>query len=143
MSRIDWTIHVFQEKLRSYMASRLTPALEGRPIRYAEIPTLTVINYMPGCSIKDICLEIARDKGVMTNRIQHLLEIGMVEDRSTKKNSYKLYLTEAGRAEFEYADGLMRQFTDEILVNLTDDERGSFETMLKKITQITDCGYTY
>ena len=96
-------LFVFHAKTRSYMIPRLTEALKGREINSSDVSSIITIHDNPGCSIKDICIAIAADKGRMTNLIQRLIEIGMVENLSTNKKNYSLYLTEKGQEEYEYA----------------------------------------
>lgn len=96
-------LFIFHAKTRSYMIPRLTEALKGRAINSSDVSTLIKIHENPGCSIKDICIAIAADKGRMTNLVQHLIELGLVENLSTNKKNYSLYLTEKGQEEYEYA----------------------------------------
>ena len=136
-------LFIFHAKTRSYMIPRLTEALKGRRISASEVSTLLIVHDHPGCSLKDICLKIASDKGRMTNIVKHLTEEGLVENRSPNKKTYQLYLTEDGMIEHDFSRDALRKINDAMTVNLTDRQKGIFIKLMKKITDVTDLGYEY
>jgi len=136
-------LFVFHAKTRSYIIPRLTEALKNRPIKSSDVSALIAIHDHPGCTIKDICLDIAGDKGLMTNKVHHLIEIGMVENRSPGQKNYKLYLTESGNVEYEYAHNALKTINDSLTINFTERQKETFIKLMKKIEEITDLGYRY
>ena len=135
-------LFVFHAKTRSYIIPRLSKALEGRPIMASEVSSLIIVNDNPGCNIKDICVRIAADKGAMTNRVKRLIDIGMIENRSSGR-AYSLYLTEAGRVEHDFARKELKKINDALLINLTDRQRETLAKLIAKISDIADLGYRY
>ena len=135
-------LFIFHAKTRSYIIPRLSKALEGRPIMASEVSAMIIVNDIPGCNIKDICLRIAADKGAMTNRIKRLIEIGMMENRSDGR-AYSLYLTEEGQIEHDYARKELKKLIDALLINLTDRQRETLAKLIAKISDIADLGYRY
>ena len=135
-------LFVFHAKTRSYIIPRLSKALEGRPIMASEVSSLIIVNDNPGCNIKDICVRIAADKGAMTNRVKRLIDIGMIENRSSGR-AYSLYLTEAGRVEHDFARKELKKINDALLINLTDRQRETLATLIAKISDIADLEYRY
>ena len=135
-------LFIFHAKTRSYIIPRLSKALEGRPIVASEVSAMIIVNDIPGCNIKDICLRIAADKGAMTMDIKRLIEIGMMENRSDGR-AYSLYLTEAGKIEHDYAHKELKKLNDALLINLTDRQRETLANLMAKISDVADLGYKY
>ncbi|MBR4226218.1 MAG: DUF2099 family protein [Candidatus Methanomethylophilaceae archaeon] len=136
-------LFTFHSKLRSYMIPRLTEALKDRRVSASEVSALMTINDHPGCSLNDVCLHIAADKGHTTYLVNHLLDEGLVEDRSIDGRPSTLYLTEAGKEEHDYAREALRKIDDSLTINLTERQKESLAKMMRKITDIADLGYEY
>ena len=133
---------LFSMKVRSFFIPNLTKALEGHPILASEVSSICIVHDRPGCSIKDICMAMGADKGRMTNVIKHLMEAGIVENRSSAR-SYELFLTEEGEEEYDYAVKVLNMLNEKLTVNMTERQRGILGDYMRRIEEIVNLGYEY
>ncbi len=126
--------HILPRAMKQYMDSRMTPRLEHLGIQGSQSPYLLAIALNPGASLKDIAADMMADKAIVTRTVGALVEAGLAVNRSGHQRQYSLFLTDEGERAAETVRGSLREIWDELLSDLTDEERKVFRSACAKVT---------
>ena len=97
--------------------------------------TLAVLAVVPGLTINELSVYAVTEQSTMSRTLEALDQSGLVrrEGRASDGRVREIYLTEAGRAEFDRAWPAMYAGYRRMFVGISDEERQAFTATLQKI----------
>jgi len=136
-------LFVSPRKMKSVMDSQLNRLLKDTDIKSSHVPFILSIGKHEGCSMKDLCLMLGTDKGLVTRVVQNLIEGEFVENKSEGGRTYKLFLTEKGKKAFDISSNVIDQVIEDVIKVLDEDEIASMRRITAKIEKKLDDSYRY
>ncbi|MBR6911859.1 MAG: MarR family transcriptional regulator [Candidatus Methanomethylophilaceae archaeon] len=121
--------------LKAYLEKVTGPSFEELGITSSSAPFLVEINSNEGISLKGLTEHLMVDKAHTTRVVSKLIDAGLVENKANG-HEYSLYLTEEGRKKAKDANIIFGEAWKGMLRDLTDEEKGTLETILKKISKV-------
>ena len=136
-------VYVPLRRMTRYFESELNKELVGKEFSYGLWSYIFIIGKHEGSSIKELCVKCGLDKGNSTRMVSKLMDMGVVEDRSTKSRTYSLYLTDKGKEAFDKATDALSTLCTRLFHDLSDDERDSLINCFAKISTTMSREYVY
>ncbi len=121
--------------IKGYLDRAMAPDLERLGVTPSSAPFLGKIYHNEGVSLKGLSEDLLVDKAHSTRVVSKLLEAGLVENRA-EGHEYSLYLTEHGKEVTLEIKVIVDRAWDELLRDLTPEERESLRTILFKISRV-------
>ncbi|WP_372893384.1 MarR family winged helix-turn-helix transcriptional regulator [Rhodosalinus sp.] len=97
--------------------------------------TLAVLAVVPGLTINELSVYAVTEQSTMSRTLEALEQAGLVrrEGRASDGRVREIYLTEAGRAEFDRAWPAMYAGYQRMFAGIPEEERQAFTGTLQKI----------
>ena len=86
-----------------------------------------------GASQRDLTVALGLDRGMLRDVVRKAERNGLVTIENTDKKTYKVCLTDEGRALAEKHDKAQDKVADKILAALSDDERAQLDAITEKL----------
>ncbi|MFP4238280.1 MarR family winged helix-turn-helix transcriptional regulator [Rhodosalinus sp.] len=101
----------------------------------AKMRTLAVLAVVPGLTINELSVYAVTEQSTMSRTLESLERARLVrrEGRASDGRVREIYLTEAGRAEFDRAWPAMYAGYERMFEGIAGEERRAFTTTLQKI----------
>lgn len=119
--------------MKKYMDRKLTVRLEHLGIQGSHGIYLLAISQNRGASLKEIANYMMVDKSITTRTVGLLMEMGFAINESNDPRRYSIVLTEKGERAVELVNASFGEIWDDILSDLTDEERKAFRSICTKI----------
>lgn len=113
----------------SYTADRLA----GIGLNFGALSFIVYIGKYPGCTQSSVKDDLKMDWGHCQRSISRLVEDGFVQKEKGCDRSWHLTLSQKGDEAFLLSHQVFKEWDDELLSDLTDDERAILLSLLKKI----------
>ncbi|ETX30254.1 transcriptional regulator [Roseivivax isoporae LMG 25204] len=101
----------------------------------AKMRTLAVLAVVPGLTINELSVYAVTEQSTMSRTLEALEKAGLVrrEARASDARVREIYLTDAGRAEFDRVWPLMHARYEEMFHGIDEAERAAFVAILQRI----------
>jgi len=130
-------------KMKSVVYSQINILLKGTDIKSSQIPFILFIGEHEGSSLKDLCMMMGIDKGLVTRVVQTLIKNGYVVNMSQSGRTYKLSLTQKGKEAFEISTNAIDHVFQDIVEILDEEDAAMMRRITAKINKKLDESYRY
>lgn len=121
------------QAMKNFIERRVSPTSESMGLKRTHGQFLMAICDNEGVSLKELSDMMYVDKALTTRVVRSLISNGFVVDMNTGSREYSLYLTDKGKDAVERIDQVIKGAWDELLSDLTDDERRTLTIVHDKI----------
>lgn len=110
-------------------------ALREHDLTTAKMRTLAVLAVVPGLTINELSIYAVTEQSTMSRTLEALEKAGFVrrQERESDGRVREIYLTDAGRAEFDRSWPIMYDGYRRMFAGIPDAERAAFIGTLQKI----------
>ncbi|MFA5312022.1 MAG: MarR family winged helix-turn-helix transcriptional regulator [Methanomassiliicoccales archaeon] len=136
-------LFVSPQKMKSVMDSQVNRLLKDTGLKSSHLPFIISIGENDGCSMKDLCLMLGIDKGLVTRVVRALINDGLVINASQSGKTYKLSLTEEGREAFKISSNVIDQVIEDVINVLDEDDIIAMRRITAKMNKKFDESYKY
>lgn len=115
--------------------SELQTELKEREITTVKMRTLAILAVVPGLTINELSVYAVTEQSTMSRTLDALDKAGLVQRllRKTDGRVREIYLTEAGRAQFDEAWPAMHDLYEQMFAGIPEDERAAFVGTLQRM----------
>jgi len=115
--------------------AELQSALRDHDLTTAKMRTLAVLAVVPGLTINELSVYAVTEQSTMSRTLEALEQSGLVrrEGRASDGRVREIYLTEAGRAEFDRAWPILYDSYRSMFEGIDEAERQAFTATLQKV----------
>lgn len=109
--------------------------LKDRDLTTVKMRTMAVLAVVPGLTINDLSVYAVTEQSTMSRTLESLENAGLVRrvERKSDGRVREIYLTDAGRDQFNEVWPLMHDGYQKMFDGIDPDERAAFVTTLQKI----------
>jgi len=113
----------------------LGAALRDQGLTTSKMRTLAVLAVVPGLTINELSVYAVTEQSTMSRTLEALEKSGLVrrKERESDGRVREIYLTDAGRAEFDRAWPLMYASYERMFAGIPEPERAAFTAILQRI----------
>jgi len=129
--------------MKSVMDSQMNRLLKDTNFKSSQLPFIISIGEKDGCSMKDLCLMLGIDKGLVTRVVKTLIKNGYVINTSRSGKAYKLSLTENGREAFKTLSEVVDRVIEDVVNVLDEDDIVALKRITAKMNKKLDESYKY
>ena len=105
-------------------------------LNYGQIPFIVYIGKSPGCTSSELTQNLKMDWGHSQRSVTKLVETGfVVKEQLPDSRAAGLYLTPKGQDAFSLSHEVFSGWDQEIMKNLTSEEKQQLLVLLKKLTK--------
>ncbi|OPY34582.1 MAG: transcriptional repressor MprA [Methanomassiliicoccales archaeon PtaU1.Bin124] len=131
------------KKMKSIIDSHMNRMLKDKDFSAAQVPFILEIGRNEGISMKDLCISLGADKGLVTRVVRNLIDSELVENRSETVRTYRLFLTEKGREAFADSTSTLDEAFDQVFSCLDEKDKVDMARIFAKINKKLDELYKY
>ena len=119
-----------------YNADLLT-ALKSHDLTTVKMRTLAVLAVVPGLTINELSVYAVTEQSTMSRTLEALEGAGLVRrvERKSDGRVREIYLTDAGRQEFDAVWPIMHSAYQQMFVGISDAERNAFVGTLRRVLE--------
>lgn len=129
----------FPVRMKHFIDAISTDTVKDTEFRPFDIPFISVIGRFDGISQKDISAVLDYDKSYTTRIINHLIEIGAVENRASGK-THSLHLTAKGMTALELSVRVSERIEEAMFRGFTEEEKNLFVDLTSRMAKnMSDC----
>ncbi len=133
MRRCD--VDINPQAMKNFIERRVSPISESMGLKRTHGQFLMVIHDNEGTSLKELSEDMFVDKALTTRVVRLLIANGFIVDMNEGSREYSLYLTEKGREAVKSIGEAIDGAWEELLSDLTDEERETLARIDLKIKQ--------
>ncbi len=113
----------------------LGAALRDQGLTTSKMRTLAVLAVVPGLTINELSVYAVTEQSTMSRTLESLEKAGLVrrQERQSDGRVREIYLTEAGRAEFDQVWPLMYDSYERMFAGIPGADRAAFTATLQQI----------
>jgi len=130
-------------KMKSVMDSQMNKLLKDTDLKSSQVPFILTIGEDDGCSMKDLCITLGIDKGLVTRVVQTLIKNGFVVNENKNGKKYCLSLTDKGWEAFKTSTDVIDHVIEDLMNILDEDEVAALGRITAKINKKLDELYKY
>lgn len=128
-------VDINPQAMKNFIERRVSPISESMGLKRTHGQFLMVIYENEGTSLKELSEEMFVDKALTTRVVRSLITNGFIVDMNEGSREYSLYLTEKGKDAVESIGGAIDGAWEELLKDLTEEERETLARIHSKIIQ--------
>ncbi|MBT8445543.1 MAG: winged helix-turn-helix transcriptional regulator [Gammaproteobacteria bacterium] len=131
---LPYRLSVLTNKLSATLAAMYADRFA---LTVPEWRVMAVLGQLPGLSADQVCAATEMDKVTVSRAVSRLNDSGRLQRGTSEKDRRRsvLALSAAGEEVYRQVIPLAREFEQEILAELTDDERHTLDRLLKILDQ--------
>ncbi|SPJ25438.1 MarR family winged helix-turn-helix transcriptional regulator [Palleronia abyssalis] len=115
--------------------ANLQGSVRAQSLTTAKMRTLAVLAVVPGLTINELSVYAVTEQSTMSRTLEAMEKSGLIrrEARASDARVREIYLTDAGRAEFDAVWPTMYARYQELFTGIDDAERAAFVGTLQKM----------
>lgn len=115
--------------------ANLQDALRAQNLSTVKMRTLAVLAVVPGLTINELSVYAVTEQSTMSRTLESMEKAGLVRREARAKDARvrEIYLTDAGRAEFDRVWPTMHARYAEMFSDIDEAERAAFVATLQKV----------